>query len=99
MWPSKAKEKRLQGLDDAPLTGDAERCAHAKDGLAPDDVKRLIEEDRRGRRSRRIRDGPCAKIKKVQNPRVALLFSLKGVGALRCSAKFSAPIKKSTSSG
>ena len=33
-------------FDDAPVTGGAERCAHSKDGLALDDVKRLIEEDR-----------------------------------------------------
>ena len=36
-------------FDDALFTGGAERCAHSKDGLALDDVKRLIEEDLRER--------------------------------------------------
>ena len=77
-------------------------CAHSKDVLALDDVKRLIEEDRRERKTLKkdkkgsLREGQ----KKVhQNPRVALLVSLKGVGALRCSTELSAPTKKSTSSG
>ena len=58
VWPSKPKEKRLQkgleplGLfDDAPVSGGAERCANSKDVLALDDVKRLIEDDRRERKA------------------------------------------------
>ena len=54
--------------DDAPVTGGAEQCAHSKDGLALDDVKRLIEEDRCERKAlkkdkkRSLREGQKKKL-------------------------------------
>ena len=99
-----AKKARLAGdfeplglFDDAPVTGGAERCANSKDVLALDDAKRLIEDDRRERKAlkkdkkRSLREGQQ---KVHQNPSGVLLVCLKGVGALRCSEKLSAPRRK-----
>ena len=107
MWPSTAKEKRLQkearlgsdleplGLfDDAPVTGGAQIL---KMGWQLHGVKCLIEEYRRERKAlekdknRSLREGQK---RYVKTRRVALLISLKRIGVLRCSGRLSVSDKE-----